>query len=178
MILEEQKYPIGKFQKPDAYTSKAIAEYIATLEAFPAKIKKEVEHLTNEQLDTQYRAGGWTVRQVVNHCADSHINAFVRFKLALTENNPTIKPYEEGLWAKLADSETMPVAPALLTLEGLHIRWVVLIKSMTTADMKKSYFHPEQKKTIALEEVIAIYAWHCNHHLAHITTLKKAKGWK
>ena len=176
-MTEELKYPIGRFQRLSAYSPSLILESIDTIAAFPAKLRKEVEYLSDEQLDTHYRPEGWTIRQVVNHCADSHINAFVRFKLTLTENNPTIKLYEEGLWAKLPDSKNIPAAPVLLLLEGLHLRWMVLLKAMTVADMKKAYVHPEQNRIITLEEATVTYNWHCNHHLAHITTLKKSKGW-
>jgi len=177
MTLEELKYPIGKFKKPAAYTLGLVDNWIETIEAFPVKLKKEVENLSNDQLDTPYRPYGWTIRQVVNHCADSHMNSFTRFKLALTEDKPTIKPYFEERWAELADSKLIPIAAALLMLEGLHQRWVVLLRSLTGDDLKKSFIHPEHGREIYLDETIANYAWHCEHHLAHIIKLKEAKDW-
>jgi len=178
MTLEKLKYPIGKFQKPAAYTLELVDNWIGTIEAFPLKLNKEVENLNNEQLDTAYRPDGWTIRQVVNHCADSHMNSLTRFKLALTEDKPIIKPYFEERWAELADSKLIPTTPALLMLEGLHQRWVVLLKSLTGDDLKKSFIRPEHGREIFLDETIATYAWHCEHHLAHITKLKELKGWK
>lgn len=175
--MDQLKYPIGKFQKPASYTPELLADCIKVIESFPAKLRMEVERLSNEQLDTPYRAQGLTIRQVVNHCADSHMNSLTRFKLALTEDKPIIKPYHEELWAELADSTHIPVAPALLMLEGLHQRWVVLLKSLTTDDLKKCFVHPEHGREIPLDETIATYAWHCMHHLAHITMLKQSKNW-
>ena len=176
-MIDQLKYPIGKFQKPTSYTPELIADCIKVIESFPALLRAEVEHLSNEQLDTLYRPHGWTIRQVVNHCADSHMNSFTRFKLALTEDKPTIKPYFEERWAELADSKLIPIAAALLMLEGLHQRWVVLLRSLTGDDLKKSFIHPEHGREIYLDETIANYAWHCEHHLAHIIKLKEAKDW-
>jgi uncharacterized damage-inducible protein DinB len=177
MDLEQLKYPIGKFKMPADFTSESINAFISDIEKFPSLLRKEVEALNDEQLDTPYRPEGWTIRQVVNHCADSHMNSLTRFKLALTEDNPTIKPYFEERWAELADSKIMPIHAALNMLEGLHIRWVVLLKSMTSADFGKTFFHPESKRTWQLNQTLALYAWHCKHHLAHITTLKKTNNW-
>lgn len=171
------KFPIGQFKKPDAFTQAIFDAYISDIELFPARLKAEVEHLNDEQLDTVYRPDGWTIRQVINHCADSHMNSLVRFKLALTEDKPVIKPYEEQLWAELADSKFMPIAPALQMLEGIHARWTTLLKSLSAEDLKRSFIHPQHGKEFRLEVNMGIYAWHCNHHLAHITTLKKSKGW-
>ncbi|MBC7390699.1 MAG: putative metal-dependent hydrolase, partial [Opitutaceae bacterium] len=137
----------------------------------------EVIYLTDSQLDTSYRPEGWTIRQVVNHCADSHMNSLVRFKLALTEDKPIIKPYYEERWAELSDSKSMPVIPAIQMLHGIHSRWTILLKSLSDNDIKKTFIHPEHGKEFSIEENIGVYAWHCNHHLAHITTLKKSKGW-
>ena len=176
-MTEELKYPIGKFVKTDKLTPSLLAEYINEIETFPAKLSKELRGLTEEQLDTKYRSEGWTIRQVVNHCADSHMNSLVRFKLALTEDKPTIKPYLQAGWAELADSKSMPIESALKTLEGLHQRWTVLLKSLTEKDLNSVFIHPEQGREIKLDETIALYAWHCRHHLAHITSLKKRKQW-
>lgn len=175
--MENLKYPIGQFLKPTEISAELLNSYISDIESFPDRLKAEVENLTEAQLDTEYRPDGWTIRQVVHHCADSHINSFTRFKLALTEDNPTIKPYLEAAWAELADSKNMPLAPSLQLLEGLHKRWVVLLKSLSESDLQRTFFHPESKAQVPLAENIGIYAWHCNHHLAHITQLKKQKAW-
>jgi hypothetical protein len=177
MDLEQLKYPLGKFKMPADFTSASINTFISDIEGFPSLLRKEVETLNDEQLDTPYRPEGWTIRQVVNHCADSHMNSLTRFKLALTENNPTIKPYLEERWAELADSKTMPVQPALNMLEGLHTRWVVLLKSMTSSDFEKTFIHPQSGRIFKLNQTLALYTWHCKHHLAHITTIKKSKNW-
>lgn len=178
MDLESLRFPIGKFQAPDTYSSDTIESYIQTIESFPHKLEVEVKHLSESQLDTPYRPNGWTIRQVINHCADSHINALIRFKLALTEENPTIKPYMEAKWAELADSKQMSIEPALLMLKGTHERLAIILRSMTVKDLKRTFIHPEHDKVVSLDENIGLYAWHCEHHLAHITSLKKRKGWK
>ena len=168
MTLEQQKFPIGKFEKPSILTKELLDKYISEIETFPTRLRSTVENLTEKQLNTPYRPDGWTVRQVVNHCADSHINSLIRFKLALTEDNPTIKPYFEERWAELADSKTMPVEPALKMLEGLHARWTVLLKSLIAEQLTRTFVHPEHGRVLRLDENIALYAWHGNHHLAHI----------
>lgn len=178
MTIEQLKFPIGPFVKPNVLTEELLTTYISDIEKFPARLRNEVENLTEEQLDIPYRPGGWTIRQVVHHCADSHMNSLTRFKLALTEEKPFIKPYFEERWAELADSKTMPIDAALKMLEGLHQRWTVLLKSLKTSDWSKSFIHPEHGKEFRLDENVGIYAWHCNHHLAHITTLKLTNKWK
>lgn len=175
--LEEKKYPIGNFETPETISDPETDVAIQTLKDFPAKLRELVEDLDDMQLDTQYREKGWTVRQLVNHLADSHINSYIRCKLALTENNPTIKPYDEAKWAELQDSINIPVQPALQLLEGLHQRWVHELKSLTNREMENTYFHPEQNRSISLREQIAFYAWHCEHHLAHIQNLKSQRNW-
>lgn len=176
--LEHKKYPIGKFEIPTNISDIDIDDNTKILKNFPSKLKNLVEDWNDEQLDTQYREGGWTVRQLVNHLSDSHMNSYIRFKLALTENNPTIKPYDEAAWAELQDSINMPIEPALQILKGLHKRWVKELKSLTNREFDEStFFHPEQKKSITLRESLAFYAWHCDHHYAHIENLKKEKGW-
>lgn len=177
MTLETLRFPIGPFKKPTLITAELLQSYITDIASFPNHLRSEVENLTQMQLDTPYREGGWTIRQVVNHCADSHMNSLIRFKLALTENQPTIKPYDEARWAELADSNHMPVEPALKTLEGLHERWVVLLNSLTNAMLERIFIHPEHGKAFRIDETIALYAWHGKHHLAHITTLKDRMGW-
>jgi hypothetical protein len=175
--LERQKYPIGKFTPPETYTKDYIAEKIAEIASFPERLKKQTINLSEEQLDTPYRQGGWTVRQVIHHCADSHMNCYIRLKWALTEDNPTIKFYYEDRWSNLEDNLTMPILPTLQLLEGLHFRLVYLMQALDTNELEKFFVHPELNKEIQIKELIATYAWHGNHHLAHITVLKKCKGW-
>ncbi|WP_432713948.1 YfiT family bacillithiol transferase [Pedobacter sp.] len=170
--LENLKYPIGKFQKPEPINQLQIDNWIKIIEEFPQQLTNEVKNLSEKQLNKQYRPNGWTIKQVVNHCADSHMNSFIRFKLALTENTPTIKPYHENLWAELTDSKNFPVDSALMILQGLHQRWVNLLKNLSASDLEKQFRHPESNELISLKTNIGIYAWHCQHHLAHV---KKAK---
>lgn len=174
--IEFLKYPIGKFSLPEVVTNEAIAESIENIKAFPSHLFKAVSRLSVQQLDTPYRPGGWTVRQLVHHCADSHMNAFIRFKLALTEENPTIKPYEEAEWAKLADSE-LPIESSLVIVQAIHYKWGILLDSMQAQDFKKTYFHPEKNRSQELEEVTLMYAWHSQHHLAHILHLGMRENW-
>ena len=175
--MEDQRYPIGPFVLPDTMDRALIDQYISDIALFPERLRAEVEVLTDAQLDTVYRPGGWTIRQVVHHCADSHMNSLTRFKLALTEEEPTIRPYYEERWAELADSRSMPIGPALTMLEGLHQRWTVLLQSLSEEDLQRTFIHPQAGKRYRLDENIGLYAWHCNHHLAHITRLKQSKGW-
>lgn len=177
MTTHTLRFPIGHFQKPDVITPQIVQNWITEIAAFPEQLIKEVTGLTDEQLNTPYRPDGWTIRQVVHHCADSHMNSLIRFKLALTEDTPTIKPYFEDRWAELVDSKTMPVEPALKTLEGIHARWVVLLNSLSEVDLSKTFIHPEHGNEISLRENTGVYAWHGKHHLAHITVLKQSKGW-
>lgn len=172
-----QQYPIGKFEKPSTITSGILSEWISFLESFPSLLTQEVSHLSDQQLDTPYRDGGWTIRQVIHHCADSHMNAFCRIKLAITEDNPVIKPYYEDRWAELTDSKTLPIETSLNILKGLHQRWVVLLKSLNNELLERNFIHPEHQKTFSIAETIGTYAWHSEHHLAHITELKRSKGW-
>lgn len=175
--LEQLKYPIGKFETPSIYTKEILEKAIQTIANFPDKLKKEVEKLTIDQLETPYRPDGWTIRQVVHHCADSHMNCFIRLKWTLTEDNPTIKFYYENLWAEGIDNKIMPIEPTLQFLEGLHYRLVFVMKNLTENELEKTFIHPEHNKQFQLKEVICMYAWHCNHHLAHITELKKRMNW-
>lgn len=172
----DPRYPIGKFDKNIIVTSEMRNEFINTIEELSAELRKEVGTLNDEQLNTRYREGGWTVKQVVHHLPDSHLNSYVRFKLALTENNPTIKTYEEHLWAELKDSFQTPISVSLTLLESLHTRWAVLLRSLTDEEFNKTIQHPEWGN-ISLNTMLAMYAWHCKHHLAHITELKKRMGW-
>lgn len=177
MDIEQLKYPIGKFKRPESINAELLDQYIKIISSFPDKLKQEVLNLSDEQLDTEYRPDGWTIRQLINHCADSHANSIIRYKLALTEDNPTVKPYLEAEWAKLADSVKIPIEPAIKMLEGIHERWVVLLKNMTEHDFQKSFINPQNGKQFSLAIATALYAWHSEHHLAHITSLKKIKGW-
>jgi uncharacterized damage-inducible protein DinB len=169
---QDLKYPIGKF---DPNSSATKAELIGVISDLPENLKAAVSGLTEAQLDTPYRPGGWTVRQTVHHIADSHINSLCRFKLALTEDVPTIRPYYEDRWAELADSE-MPVEVSLKLIEGLHSRWASLLESMSDADFQKRLNHPETGEW-TLEKMLAMYAWHSQHHTAHITSLREREGW-
>lgn len=171
------RYPIGKYTAPEVYTKEYLLERIQEIAQFPALLKKEVSQLTNEQLDTPYRVGGWTIRQVIHHCADSHMNCFIRIKWALTENNPTIKFYYEDRWGEMEDNLNMPIEPTLALLEGLHFRISYLMSSLYESDLNKSFIHPEHNASFQIKEIIGTYAWHGLHHLAHITELKKRKGW-
>jgi hypothetical protein len=169
------QYPIGKFNAPEQIDAIQLRLYIQDIEDFPMLLRKELEKLKDKELDKAYRPGGWTVRQVVHHCADSHMNSFIRFKLALTEENPHIKPYLEHLWAESVDYLEMPVSFSLSILEGLHARWVCLLKSLTEKDLKRTFFHPQMGKSIPLDRNIALYSWHCRHHLAHVQSIRKKK---
>lgn len=175
--LELLKYPIGKFEAPENYIANYLAEKREEIEIFPSRLQNVVANLNEEQLDTPYRPEGWTIRQVIHHCADSHLNCFIRIKWALTENQPTIKYYEEGLWGEGFDNKTMPIAPTLLLLEGLHYRLGYLLKNLNEEELNSTFIHPEHGKTFSIKEIIGLYAWHCNHHLAHIIELKKRKKW-
>lgn len=177
MNIEQLKYPIGKYKKSDRITKELLDAWILVLENFPKMLASEVSHLSDEQLDTAYRPEGWTIRQVVHHCADSHMNSLTRLKLALTEEQPTIKPYREEKWAALEDSLIMPISSSLLILEGIHNRWTFLLNRMTEEQFTRVFIHPEHGKSICLDENIGLYAWHCQHHLAHITETKRRHGW-
>ncbi|MEH0153955.1 putative metal-dependent hydrolase [Limibacter armeniacum] len=170
---EKLKYPIGKLQFPDEITREMVNLWIKEIEGLPLKLKKAVSELSEAEMQTPYRPEGWTALQVVHHLADSHINGFMRFKLALTEYKPTIKPYYEDRWAELPDSHLTPVEVSLALLEALHQRWTVLLMALTDEDLKKTVIHPEHGKEISVEELIATYAWHGNHHLEHVKLVKR-----
>lgn len=175
--LQKLRFPIGEYSPPKRITDEDIRKYIAAIESFPKKLKAEVAGLTDEQLDTPYRPGGWSIRQVVHHAGDSHMNSLTRFKLALTEDTPAIKPYFEDRWAELADYKDTPLEVSLELLRNLHIRWVILLRSLTPGQLKRTFYHPEYKREIPLDELMCLYAWHSEHHLAHITKLKEKMGW-
>lgn len=174
--LESLRYPIGKLNVPKEVSQGQIEEWIETIESFPAKIRELTETLSNEELDWKYRPDGWMIRQVVHHCADSHMNSFVRFKLTLTEDVPTIKGYFEDRWAEMPDTTEVPISASLSLLDGLHARWSTLLKSMSEDDFKKKLFHPEHKRELSLTYMLGLYAWHCKHHTAHIKQALEHRG--
>lgn len=166
--MEYLQYPIGKFTFPESVNKDHINQWITEIGALPGDLLKIIEPLNEEQLDTRYREGGWTIRQVVHHLADSHINSYVRFKLALTENTPTIKPYYEDRWAQLPDNDFVPVQVSMDLLTNLHKRWTALLKALSWDDLQREFYHPENKRNIKLAQNLALYAWHGKHHLAHV----------
>ena len=175
--MEDVRYPIGKFDRSKgANTAEERRQLIEAIAEAPEHLKQALAGLNGKQLDTPYREGGWTVRQVTHHLADSHMNAYVRYKLALTENNPTIKPYNEAAWAELADSRVTPIDVSLALLENLHARWVVLLRTLKPADWERMLMHPEAGP-MSLDTMLSMYAWHGAHHVAHITELRKRNGW-
>ncbi len=173
--LDDLRYPIGRFTPPGASTEEVRAAHIEILRNLPAHLREAVRGLAGSQLDTPYREDGWTVRQVVHYVADSHANAYVRFKLALTEDWPTIKPYNEAAWAKLADSQ-LPIEDSLVFIDGLHARWAALLDSLAERDFARGFVHPEAGRQ-TLAHALAVYDWHARHHTAHITSLRKRQGW-
>ena len=176
-MTSDVRYPVGKFTAPLDWDEKQLAEWRAEIAQLPANLHRAVAGLDDTQLDTPYRDGGWTVRQTVHHVADSHLNAFCRFRLALTEDVPTIKPYFEARWAELPDSRTLPVTPSLQILDGLHVRWVTMIDAMTPEQWQKGFVHPDHGRTMTLAQTAAMYAWHSRHHVAHINALRARRGW-
>jgi DinB superfamily len=174
--MTDPRYPIGKFAFEGTVDAAQRQQWLSEITSQPARLREAVSGLSDAQLDTPYREDGWTVRQVVHHVPDSHMNAYLRFKLSLTETNPTIKPYLEGSWVNLPDSK-LPIEVSLRLLESVHERWIVILRHMTDSDFEKTYFHPESQKTFVLGKVLGLYAWHGNHHIAHITELKKRMNW-
>jgi hypothetical protein len=174
--MSDLRYPIGKFHFDGPPTEQQRKKFIDDISQAPANLRAALEGLSDQQLDTPYRPDGWTVRQVAHHVPDSHLNAYVRFKLALTEPEPTIKPYAEDLWAQLPDTQATPVDVSLTLLESLHNRWVRLLRSLEPEDWKRSFRHPELG-LVSLEKNLALYAWHGRHHVAHVTSLRERNGW-
>jgi uncharacterized damage-inducible protein DinB len=175
--MTDLRYPIGTFQRRDQLSADERRTMIDTIAAAPARMREAVSGLSDAQLDTPYREDGWTVRQVLHHVPDSHLNAYIRLKLALTEDGPTIRPYDEALWAALPDSKETPVDVSLTLLESLHARWVTLLRSMNDADFRRTLRHPEHSGILTLDWLVAMYAWHSRHHVAHITSLRERHGW-
>ncbi|MDX1477311.1 MAG: bacillithiol transferase BstA [Saprospiraceae bacterium] len=171
------RYPVGHYRPPEVISDQEISRWIETLAAFPARLHGLVSPLNDAQLDTPYRPGGWTVRQLVHHVADSHVNSYVRFKWAMTEDNPTIKTYDQDFWAAETDSKTAPVAFSLDLLAALHRRWVFYLRSFAPGAFGRTFYHPEMERNIRLDWLLGMYAWHCDHHYAHAAALIEREGW-
>ncbi len=174
--MTDERYPIGKFTAQASYEKEELDKYISDLEALPNQLENAVKGLSDKQLDTPYREGGWTVRQVIHHVADSHMSAYTRMKWALTEDSPLIKAYDEKAWAHTPET-TLETSPSLDFLKALHKKWCYLMRNLDAGDLQKVFIHPDSKKAVMLQTIIATYAWHGAHHLAHITALKKKLGW-
>src|SRR6202000_2811489 len=175
-LITDLQYPIGKYQ-PQPYSSRLQEEWSNDIRFLPQVLENAILNLDEAQLQTPYREGGWTIQQVVHHVADSHINALCRFKLALTEENPAIRPYNEKAWALLSDVQTVPINVSITLLYALHTRWSSLISDLTRQDWERPLFHPEHKKEMTLWYLLGNYAWHGKHHTAHITSLRDRNGW-
>jgi uncharacterized damage-inducible protein DinB len=174
--MNDLRYPIGRPEGKQQFTPDERRELIEQILAAPARLREAATGLSEKQLDSPYRDGGWSVRQVVHHVPDSHLNAYIRTKLALTENEPTIKPYDESAWAMLADSRDTPVEVSLTMLDAIHTRWLTLLRSMSDADFARTFRHPEHGVR-TLDWLLGLYAWHGRHHTAHITALRERNGW-
>ncbi len=175
--MEHLKYPIGRYQKPEGATPQLQKEWIGVLQALPSWMDICIENLDEHQLHTPYREGGWTIQQVVHHVADSHLNAYIRLKLALTEDNPTVKPYDENAWAQLVDTKVVPVNISVTMLHAMHHRMVALLQHMPPSDWERTYYHPEHQRDFPVWEMVAMYAWHSRHHTEHIRQLRERMGW-
>jgi len=175
-IQEDPRYPVGKYE-PREYSDSLKEEWLAEIRFLPKALENAIINLDEHQLKTPYREGGWTVHQLVHHVADSHMNAYCRFKLGFTEDNPTIKTYEEKDWATTTDVQNLPVNISITILHALHQRWYEFLKHFSASDWKKTVYHPEQKKEITLWFLLGMYAWHSRHHTAHITKLRERMGW-
>jgi uncharacterized damage-inducible protein DinB len=176
-IMDEIRYPIGKFQAPAAFCEEDAKQWISDIRQIPAKLREAVSGLNEEQLNTPYRDGGWTVAQVVHHIADASMNAFLRTKWTLTEDVPSIKPFEENDWAKTTEARSLHIEPSLQLLEGLHERWAHLLESMSSDDFQRNFYHEGTKENVPLYMLIAMHAWHGKHHTAQIASLRQRKGW-
>jgi len=174
--MSDSQYPVGKFTYRNPPTDEQRKKMIDDIEQAPARLRSAVQGLSPQQLDTPYREGGWTVRQVAHHVPESHMNAYIRFKLALTEDEPTIKPYEQDRWAELPDVKSTPIEVSLALLDSLHDRWVRVLRAMKPEEWKRTFRHPELG-IMPLEKNLALYAWHGRHHVAHVTELRKRMGW-
>jgi uncharacterized damage-inducible protein DinB len=174
--MEDLSYPIGRYV-PQPYSDDQLKERLMAIMFLPNLLENAIQNLDEYQIDTPYRPDGWTVKQLVNHIADSHMNAFIRFKLGLTEDNPTIKPYNQDAWVNLNDTKIVPINVSITLLHALHARWAALLNGISSADLERTVFHPEQKKEITLWHMLGLYAWHGKHHIVHITALKERMKW-
>lgn len=175
--LHSLKYPIGTFSFPKEADADRINAWVLEIQEFPEKIESAVNTLNESQLDTAYRPEGWSIRQVIHHVVDSHLNSYIRFKWTLTESEPMIKVYDEKTWAEEPEASKGPIDISLDLLKSLHKRWTLVLKNLSEQDLQKAFTHPEMNRKIHLYQNIALYAWHCKHHLAHITNLKEREGW-
>ncbi|MCA1593002.1 MAG: bacillithiol transferase BstA [Acidobacteria bacterium] len=175
-MTDDLRYPVGQFSFDGEMNAEKRRAFVVEIADAPRKLREAVEGLSPEQLDTPYRPGGWTVRQVVHHVPDSHLNSYVRFKLALTEDEPAIRTYHEDRWAELPDSRATPTKVSLALLDALHERWVILLRSLEEADFKRTFSHPDWG-IVPLDKAVALYAWHGRHHVAHVTRLRERMGW-
>jgi hypothetical protein len=175
-MTKDLRYPKGKYL-PQPFSQKQKEEWLLDIKFLPSELELAVQNLDAHQLQVPYREGGWTVQQLIHHIADSHMNAYMRFRLGLTEDNPTIRPYDQDAWAKLNDMQTVPINVSLTLLHALHKRWYATIKDLSEGEWERTVFHPEHKKKISLWELLGIYAWHGKHHIAHITNLRERMGW-
>lgn len=176
MNLEKLKYPIGQCEYKEDYTTEELNQFMLDIETFPKRLELAVQSLLEFQLQTPYRDGGWTINQVIHHCADSHMNCLIRIKLALTEENPTIKPYIESLWAETKDYD-LPFNNSITILFAVHLKIIEILKSLSADDLNKTYYHSQYQKSFRIKDVMCLYAWHGNHHLAHITSLVERMKW-
>jgi uncharacterized damage-inducible protein DinB len=175
-MTQDPRYPVGKYVF-QPFSEKLWKEWLIDIQYLPQHMENAILNLDEAQLNTPYRDGGWTVKQVVHHVADSHMNAYIRFKLGLTEVNPVIKPYDEAAWAEMADTKNLPINISLTILHALHTRWNEVLKNMSREDLDRTVFHPEHKKEFTLWEFLGLYAWHSRHHVAHVTSLRERMKW-
>jgi uncharacterized damage-inducible protein DinB len=176
-VTEDLRYPVGRFDVGARPDPADVARWIDEIAGLPARLRAAVEGLSDEQMDTPYRPGGWTVRQVVHHVPDSHMNAYTRFKLALTEDEPTIRPYDEAAWAELEDTRATPPEVSLALLDALHRRWVTLLRALGPDELARAFRHPEMGRSVRLDATVGLYAWHGRHHVAHVTGLRERMWW-
>ncbi|WP_442591561.1 YfiT family bacillithiol transferase [Pedobacter sp. AW31-3R] len=176
-LIEEYAYPIGRFQAAENYTSKSLTQWIGSINSIPLLLDYCIENLDEAQLNTPYRPGGWTIVQVIHHIADSHMNAYVRCKLALTEDRPVIKPYDEKSWAELPDVNDVPVNVSITLIHALHRRWTSLLSLLKEEDLAREYYHPGDQRDVPLWQMINMYSWHGKHHAEQILALRKRMGW-
>ena len=174
--LESLRFPIGQFSRPQKYSQEDVERWISDIEEFPSLLEKETAGLSTEELSWIYRPDGWSILQLVHHCADSHMNSFIRYKLTMTEEKPTIRPYFEDKWAEMTDYSEVEIQASLYILKGLHSRWVKLLSDLSMEDLEREFIHPEHGWTMSLGANTALYSWHCQHHLEHVKLAKKYKG--